>query len=196
MIDPSRLYVTYFGGDPKNGLPADEECREIWRRIGVPDNRILPFGSEDNFWDMGLTGPCGTCTEIHIDHIADSKPEHRARMVNAGVADLTELWNIVFIEYNRKSDGNLEPLRNRFVDTGMGFERLVTVLQGKSSNYDTDLFSSIFDAIAKETKAPVYSGTFDVSNSSYPLDYAYRLVADHARMCSISIADGLYPQVK
>lgn len=101
MIDASRLYVTYFGGDPKKGLAADEECREIWRRIGVPDDRILAFGSDDNFWDMGPTGPCGTCTEIHIDHIAGGDSKERARYVNAGAPDLTELWNIVFIEYNR-----------------------------------------------------------------------------------------------
>lgn len=97
---------------------------------------------------------------------------------------------------DRKPDGSLKPLRNKFVDTGMGFERLVSVLQGKLSSYDTDLFTPIFDAIAKEAKMPAYSGTFDPSNKMYPLDYAYRVVADHARMCSISIADGLYPQVK
>lgn len=100
MIDSRRLYVTYFGGDKALGLKADEECREIWRGIGVPDDRILPFGSGDNFWEMGLSGPCGPCTEIHIDHLNNAS-NNRARFVNAGQADLTELWNIVFIEYNR-----------------------------------------------------------------------------------------------
>lgn len=94
------MYVTYFGGDTTLGLPPDVECEEIWRSIGVPDNRILPFGTE-NFWEMGATGPCGTCSEIHIDHLPNSNPMQRAQFVNAGLPDLTELWNVVFIEYNR-----------------------------------------------------------------------------------------------
>lgn len=94
------MYVTYFGGDTKLGLPPDVECKEIWRSIGVPDDRILPFGTE-NFWEMGATGPCGTCSEIHIDHLPNSNPMQRAQFVNAGLPDLTELWNVVFIEYNR-----------------------------------------------------------------------------------------------
>lgn len=100
-IDSSRLYVTYFGGDANLGLAPDLECKEIWQSIGVPCDRILPFGVKENFWEMGATGPCGTCTEIHIDHLPDSNPEQRARFVNAGLPDLTELWNVVFIEYNR-----------------------------------------------------------------------------------------------
>lgn len=101
MIDPKRLYVTYFGGDARLGLKPDEECRDVWRSIGVANDHILPFGSEANFWEMGLTGPCGPCTEIHIDHLPNSIAEKRAKLVNAGLPDLTELWNIVFIEYNR-----------------------------------------------------------------------------------------------
>lgn len=101
MIDGRRLYVTYFGGDEQFGLKPDEECREIWRSIGVPDDHILPFGSGDNFWEMGLSGPCGPCTEIHIDHLPNSTTINRAQHVNAGRADLTEIWNLVFIEYNR-----------------------------------------------------------------------------------------------
>lgn len=100
-IDSSRLYVTYFGGDQTLGLKPDLDCKEIWRGIGVPDNRILPFGVTDNFWEMGTSGPCGTCSEIHIDHLPGSDPTKRAQLVNAGLPDLTELWNIVFIEYNR-----------------------------------------------------------------------------------------------
>lgn len=100
-IDPSRLYVTYFGGDKLMGIPADIECREIWRSIGVDKNRILPFGAKDNFWEMGLTGPCGPCTEIHIDHLDKSDPNVRAAFVNSDLPDLTELWNIVFIQYLR-----------------------------------------------------------------------------------------------
>lgn len=101
MIDPKRLYVTYFGGDESNGLAADIECRDIWRSIGVADDRILPFGRHDNFWEMGLSGPCGPSTEIHIDHLPNSSASKRAKFVNADTSDLTELWNIVFIEYNR-----------------------------------------------------------------------------------------------
>lgn len=100
-IDPSRLYVTYFGGDNTLGLAPDLECKEIWRSIGVSENRILPFGAKDNFWEMGASGPCGSCSEIHIDHLPNSNAAQRAKFVNAGLADLTELWNIVFIEYNR-----------------------------------------------------------------------------------------------
>lgn len=100
-IDPNRLYVTYFGGDAQMGLEPDHECREIWRSIGVSDDHILPFGLKDNFWEMGLSGPCGPCTEIHIDHLPNSKADQRAKLVNAGQPDLTELWNVVFIEYNR-----------------------------------------------------------------------------------------------
>lgn len=100
-IDSKRLYVTYFGGDKLLALEPDYECRDIWRSIGVPDNHILPFGCEQNFWEMGLSGPCGPCTEIHIDHLPDANSQNRAKLVNAGVSDLTELWNIVFIEYNR-----------------------------------------------------------------------------------------------
>lgn len=101
MIDSRRLYVTYFGGDKQLSLKPDEECREIWRSIGVPDDHILPFDAGDNFWEMGLSGPCGPCTEIHIDHQSIATSNNRAQFVNAGLADLTELWNIVFIEYNR-----------------------------------------------------------------------------------------------
>ncbi|XP_031619988.1 alanine--tRNA ligase, mitochondrial isoform X2 [Contarinia nasturtii] len=195
MIDPQRLYVTYFGGDESNGLAPDTECRDIWRSIGVADDHILPFGCHDNFWEMGLSGPCGPSTEIHIDHLPfGGSAEKRAKFVNAGTSDLTELWNIVFIEYNRNIDGILQPLHEKYIDTGMGFERLVAVLQGKMSNYDTDLFTPIFDAIHKESKMRPYSGIFDAADSRYDLDYAYRVVADHARMCSVCIADGMYPQ--
>lgn len=93
--------MTYFGGDERLGLKSDEECRDVWRSIGVSDDHILPFSSESNFWEMGLSGPCGPCTEIHIDHLPNSSAEKRAKLVNAGLPDLTELWNIVFIEYNR-----------------------------------------------------------------------------------------------
>ncbi|KAM7358050.1 alanine--tRNA ligase, mitochondrial [Cochliomyia hominivorax] len=193
-IDTSRLYVTYFAGDKVLGLPADLECFEIWRSLGFPSSRILPFGSKDNFWEMGATGPCGPCTEIHIDHRPDlASSEERAKLVNAGRSDLTELWNLVFIQYNRNEDGSITQLPAKHVDTGMGFERLTAILQNKSSNYDTDLFVPLFNAIQKISKAPEYSGTFPSSTDKATLDTGYRILADHARMVTVCLADGMLP---
>ncbi|KAH8255936.1 hypothetical protein KR026_002977 [Drosophila bipectinata] len=193
-IDPGRLYVTYFAGDKVLGIPADLECFEIWRSLGFPASRILPFGCKDNFWEMGATGPCGPCTEIHIDHRPDlGSVEQRAKLVNAGRSDLTELWNLVFIQYNRHADGSISQLPAHHVDTGMGFERLTAVLQNKTSNYDTDLFTPIFDGIQQVAKAPVYGGSFpDVGNEAL-LDTNYRILADHARMVTACLADGMLP---
>ncbi|CAL4141397.1 unnamed protein product, partial [Meganyctiphanes norvegica] len=140
------LYVTYFGGSDALGLQADLETRDIWLNIGVPDVRIIPFGVTDNFWEMGMVGPCGPCTEIHYDRLQRPDAAHR---VNSGVEDLLELWNLVFIQYERLSDGSLLKLESRHVDTGMGLERLTAVLNNKTSNYDTDLFTPIFDTIQK-----------------------------------------------
>lgn len=162
----------------------------------VSADRILPFGMDDNFWMMGATGPSGPCTEIHIDHLANSEPAKRAQFVNAGLPDLTELWNIVFIEYNRNADGTLSELPHRHIDTGMGFERLVAVLQGQSCNYSTDLFTPIFKRIAETTKAPAYSGCYNCDSEQYRLDKDYRTIADHARMIAICIGDGIYPNFK
>ncbi|CAD7082279.1 unnamed protein product [Hermetia illucens] len=192
-IDTSRLYVTYFGGDEGLSLPADIECREIWRSLGVPDDRILAFGSRDNFWEMGTTGPCGPCTEIHIDHLPNSNPSIRSKLVNAGSPDLTELWNLVFIQYNRKDGGSIETLPEKHIDTGMGMERLVAILQGKSTNYDTDLFLPIFDTIQKISNAPSYGYEFEPSSEKYALDTAYRTLADHSRMITACLADGMLP---
>ncbi|XP_055913657.1 alanine--tRNA ligase, mitochondrial [Eupeodes corollae] len=193
-IDTSRLYVTYFAGDKALGLPADTECFEIWRSLGFPAERILPFGSKDNFWEMGTTGPCGPCTEIHIDHRPDlSTKEDRAKLVNAGRPDLTELWNIVFIQYNRNADGSIEPLPEKHVDTGMGFERLAAILQNKSSNYDTDLFTPIFETTQKLCKVPEYRGLFPTETERQSLDTGYRILADHSRMITACIADGMLP---
>ncbi|XP_034482126.1 alanine--tRNA ligase, mitochondrial [Drosophila innubila] len=203
-IDPERLYVTYFAGDKLLGIPADLECVEIWRSLGFPSERILPFGCKDNFWEMGATGPCGPCTEIHIDHRPGSGPSsipERAKLVNAGRSDLTELWNLVFIQYNRHADGSITELPAQHVDTGMGFERLTALLQNKSSNYDTDLFTPFFDAIQSLSKAPVYAGSFpdsgsasgSVSHNSALLDTSYRILADHARMVTTCLADGMLP---
>ncbi|XP_046979671.1 alanine--tRNA ligase, mitochondrial isoform X1 [Schistocerca americana] len=189
-ISRDQLYVTYFGGSEELGLSADTESYEIWRKLGIPANRILPFGTTDNFWEMGSVGPCGPCTEIHIDHVNGRKDVQNR--VNKGFSDVTELWNLVFIQYNRKSDGTLEKLPTHHVDTGMGFERLVAVLQNKSSNYDTDIFLPLFSAIQKITGAPAYRGLFGVDDIS-GIDTAYRIIADHCRMATVAIADGVFP---
>nr|XP_036219853.1 alanine--tRNA ligase, mitochondrial isoform X2 [Bactrocera oleae] len=191
-IDPSRLYVTYFAGDKILGLPADLECYEIWRSLGFPVERILPFGCNENFWEMGATGPCGPCTEIHIDH-CPTKGHERAKFVNTDRSDLTELWNLVFIQYYRNENGSVTQLPAQHVDTGMGFERLTAILQNKSSNYDTDLFMPIFNAIQKITHAPHYGSKFPTPLEDATLDTGYRILADHTRMISICLGDGMLP---
>ena len=188
--------MTYFKGDEKLQLLPDFECKEIWRSIGVRDDRIIGFGTKENFWEMGATGPCGGCTEIHIDHSPNFQSVNRAKDVNGDLSDLTELWNLVFIEYFRHSDASISKLPQQHVDTGMGFERLVAFLQGKNTNYDTDLFTPIFEAISQKSGAPAYSGEFSVNNSGYSLDTAYRIIADHTRMVSICLADGMFPEQK
>ncbi|XP_009949931.1 PREDICTED: alanine--tRNA ligase, mitochondrial-like, partial [Leptosomus discolor] len=146
-IPRDRLYVTYFGGDSSLGLSVDEECRDVWLRLGVPASHLLPFPSKDNFWEMGDTGPCGPCTEIHYDHVGGGR--NAAALVNQGSPDVVEIWNLVFMQYSREAEGHLLPLPQHHVDTGMGLERLVAVLQAKRSNYDTDLFAPILEAIRK-----------------------------------------------
>ncbi|KAK9498486.1 hypothetical protein O3M35_003111 [Rhynocoris fuscipes] len=188
-LDPERLYVTYFGGDPKLSLPPDLESKEMWRYIGIKEDRILPFGMKDNFWEMGPTGPCGPCTEIHYDHLGSAS---RANYVNSDLPDLTELWNLVFIQYNKQEDGTLVPLNQNFVDTGMGLERLTAILQGKLSNYDTDLFTPLFQKIAQISKTRNYEGKFGVDDPN-EIDTNYRILADHARMITVSLADNVFP---
>ncbi|XP_053676993.1 alanine--tRNA ligase, mitochondrial [Anopheles nili] len=194
-IDIDRVYVTYFGGDPNLNLPGDDECREIWLNLGIPQDRIIPFGARDNFWEMGNSGPCGPCTEIHLDLSNEYKhTKARRHLVNAGVPDLTEIWNIVFIQYNRSlDDGAIRNLPQHHVDTGMGLERLVAHLQGKLSNYDTDLFKPIFRHIHKVTKKDPYRGCFASNDNYYELDTAYRILADHSRMITACLADGMFP---
>lgn len=191
-IPAYRLYVTYFGGDPGAGLEPDNECRDVWLRIGVSPDRVLPFGSKDNFWEMGNTGPCGPCTEIHYSHVTMGDGETASHLVNAGLSDVIELWNLVFVQYNRLADGSLNRLAKFHVDTGMGLERLAAVLRGSASNYDTDLFAPLFGAIHKESGCRPYEGRFG-ANDRDGVDTAYRILADHARMCAVSIADGLCP---
>uniref|UniRef100_A0AAR2L449 Alanine--tRNA ligase n=1 Tax=Pygocentrus nattereri TaxID=42514 RepID=A0AAR2L449_PYGNA len=188
-IPAERLYVSYFSGDAASGLPADEETRHIWLSLGLRPDHVLPFGMKDNFWEMGETGPCGPCTEIHYDHVGT---RNAAALVNADSPDVVEIWNLVFMQYNREGDGGLRALPQCSVDTGMGLERLLTVLQGKRSNYDTDLFTPLLSAIHQCSRAPAYSGRTEQTDAGR-VDMAYRVVADHVRTLSVCIADGVYP---
>ena len=189
-LDPNRLYVTYFGGNKEAGLEPDNECRDIWiNEVGVSSTRVLPGSMKDNFWEMGETGPCGPCSEIHYDRIGGRDvPE----LVNMDDPDVLEIWNLVFIQFNREVDGNLKKLPKKHVDTGMGFERLVSVVQDKRSNYDTDVFSPIFDEIHTLTGTRPYSGKVGKDDTD-GIDMAYRVVADHARTLTIALSDGGRP---
>ncbi|XP_026179688.1 alanine--tRNA ligase, mitochondrial isoform X2 [Mastacembelus armatus] len=188
-IPADRLYVSYFAGDAASGLPADEETRQIWLDIGVPPRRLLPFGLKENFWEMGDSGPCGPCTEIHYDHIGG---RDAATLVNTDSPDVVEIWNLVFMQYNREVDQSLLLLPQFSVDTGMGLERLVNILQGKRSNYDTDLFTPLLHAIHQISRVRPYSGRTGAADVG-KVDMAYRVVADHIRTLSVCIADGIHP---
>ena len=187
-IDPDKLYATVFEGDEEKGLPRDEEAARYWREeVGLPTNRVLYFSAKDNFWEMADIGPCGPCSELHIDlgtSNCDRKEisGHQCQ-VNGDCGRYVEIWNLVFIEFNRLEDGSLKPLPKKHVDTGMGFERLVAVIQGKDSNYETDLFSSILDEIVY-----IMGKELDFKNG-----IPHRVIADHLRMVSFSIADGAMP---
>ncbi|PUU77344.1 tRNA synthetases class II (A)-domain-containing protein [Tuber borchii] len=188
-IDPDRLYVTYFEGNQERGLEPDLETKELWKAVGVTDDHILPGNMKDNFWEMGDQGPCGPCSEVHYDHIGGRNASH---LVNMDDPNVVEIWNNVFIQYNREPDRSLRPLPNKHVDTGMGFERLVSVLQNKTSNYDTDVFSPLFQKIQEITKARPYGGKFG-ANDVDGIDTAYRVIADHVRTLTFAIADGGVP---
>ncbi len=185
-IPKERLYVTVFEGDEADGTERDREAENEWRKH-VAEDRILTGGRHDNFWEMGDTGPCGPCSEIHIDLRDEAEMEAvpGRELINKGNPLVIELWNLVFIQYNRKADGKLEPLPSKHIDTGMGFERLCMVLQGKKSNYDTDVFTGMISRIE------------ELSGHKYGIeaktDVAMRVVADHIRAISFSIADGQLP---
>ncbi|MFW6146751.1 MAG: alanine--tRNA ligase, partial [Planctomycetota bacterium] len=185
-LPKDRLYATVFGGDEADGLAADDEAAELWRtRTDIDPDHILRFGKKDNFWEMGDTGPCGPCTEIHIDMTDDLSG---GTLINADDPRVIEIWNLVFIQFNRDVAGTLTPLPAKHVDTGMGFERITAVLQGVHSNYDTDIFTPLFDAIARITGAATYGGKMnDMKN------VAYRVVADHIRALTFAFTDGARP---
>jgi len=191
-IDPDRLWATVFGGDGKDGLPKDDEAAQLWAKVTpIPAGHVLAFGKKDNFWEMGETGPCGPCSEIHIDLGPDrcdmkDVPGHRCN-VNAGCARYIELWNLVFIQYNRQADGRLVPLSAKYVDTGAGLERVAAVLQNKSSNYDTDLFMPIIERTSRLTG---HKYTSKLANKT---DNAFRVIADHIRALTFAITDGAAP---
>ena len=189
-LPAERLYVTIFEGDASDNLPEDSEARELWTAI-VPEERVLAYGKKDNFWEMGDVGPCGPCSEIHIDLRSDKSRADvsGASLVNADNPEVIELWNLVFIQFNRKADGSLEDLPARHIDTGMGFERLCMVVQGKTSNYDSDVFSRYINYIEKHTGIK-YTGDYSGESMS---DIAMRVVADHTRALFFGIADGQIP---
>jgi len=189
QLSPDRLYVTYFEGDAKNGLEPDLEAKQYWMDRGVPEDHILPGNAKDNFWEMGPTGPCGPCSEIHYDRIGGRNAADR---VNQDDPDVLEIWNNVFIQFNREEDGSLLPLPNKHVDTGMGFERLVSVIQDRRSNYDTDIFLPIFAKVQELTGVRPYEGRFGAEDVD-GIDTAYRVVADHVRTLTFALSDGGVP---
>lgn len=188
-LDPDRMYVTYFEGDEKNGLAPDLDAKQFWLDVGVREDHILSGNAEDNFWEMGDQGPCGPCSEIHYDRIGG---RNASSLVNMDDPNVLEIWNIVFIQYNREADASLKPLPNKHIDTGMGFERLVSILQDRSSNYDTDVFGPIFEKIREITGIRPYTGKFGDDDFD-GIDTAYRVIADHVRTLTFAICDGGIP---
>ena len=185
-INPANLYATVFEGSPEEGLSRDDEAASYWEQF-LPKDHIINGNKHDNFWEMGDTGPCGPCSEIHIDLRSD---EEKAKvpgrdMVNHDHPQVIEIWNLVFMQFNRKADGSLEELPAKVIDTGMGFERLCMTLQGKTSNYDTDVFQPLIQAIAAMSGTPY--------GADKQKDVAMRVVADHIRTIAFSITDGQLP---
>ncbi len=191
-IDPNLLWATVFAGDQADNLPKDEEAANLWPKVTpIPAERVLACSKKDNFWEMGETGPCGPCSEIHIDLGPDrcdmkDVPNHECR-VNGGCARFIELWNLVFIQFNRRQDGKLVPFPAKYVDTGAGLERIVAVMQNKASNYDTDLFIPIIERTGQITG---HKYTSKLGNKT---DNAFRVIADHIRALVFAITDGATP---
>ena len=185
-IDPDKIYVTIFEGEKKDQIGRDDEAYNIWKKI-LPEERILLGNKKDNFWEMGDQGPCGPCSEIHIDIRPKEEKEKvsGSNLVNKDHPHVIEVWNLVFIEFNRKADGSLEKLPNKHIDTGMGFERLCMVLQDKKSNYDTDVFTPLIREIETLTKTTY--------GNKEKTDVAIRVIADHLRTVHFAVADGQLP---
>jgi len=200
-VDPRRLHATYFQGDPDEGLDPDDEARELWLKI-LPPEHVHPGNKKDNFWEMGDTGPCGPCSEIHIDLTEDGRG---GPLVNAGDARVIEIWNLVFIQFNRGGDGKLTPLPARHVDTGMGLERVAAVIQGHNNNYATEVFVPIIQAIEKISRhtyggsdvTPVASAQRSNRYARFSegdmRDEACRVIADHVRCLTFALTDGAVP---
>src|SRR5690554_5519316 len=185
-IDKDNLYVTIFEGDDEDGVPRDVESYNLWKKL-IPEDRIIDGNKADNFWEMGEVGPCGPCSEIHVDIRSEEekKKVDGKELVNKDHPQVIEVWNLVFIQYNRKADGSLEKLPATHIDTGMGLERLAMVLQGKQSNYDIDLFQTLIAQVVKQ------SGFEYGKNET--TDIALRVIADHVRAIAFSISDGQLP---
>lgn len=196
-LPKDRLYISVFGGDKSDNLPVDEEAVMLWKRF-VEEDRIVRGKKKDNFWEMGETGPCGPCSEVHIDLRPEDEIKKKSglELVNNDHPQVVEIWNLVFMEFNRKADGSLEKLPAQHVDTGMGFERLCMAVQNKTSNYDTDVFSPLINFISKESGIP-YHGTSPLSpgkgDGDEKTDIALRVMADHIRAVSFAICDGQLP---
>ena len=194
-IDKNKLYFTVFEGDEQDGTAMDEEAYNLWKSVlesnGLTTDKILKANKKDNFWEMGDTGPCGPCSEIHIDLRSDEEIAKKPgrELVNEDHPQVVEIWNLVFMQYNRMASGELKPLSANHVDTGMGFERLAMVLQGKQSNYDTDVFGGLIAKIS-EVSGVKYNYSLDTSIKT---DVAIRVIADHVRAIAFSIADGQLP---
>ncbi len=198
-LDPTRLHVSCYEGNEPAGIPRDHEAAHLWKEIaGLPDDHIHYFG-KDNFWEMGETGPCGPCTEIYIDRTPDKTG---GKDVNGEDPRVMEIWNLVFIQFNRDAAGKLTPLPSRHVDTGMGLERICQVIQNKTDNYGTDLWTPLFDAISQISNLK-YTGLFPATNAADPVaeaanaqlryDIAFRVVADHLRCLTFALTDGAVP---
>lgn len=185
-LDQSRLYITVFQGDQADGVAEDTVALDIWKEL-VPESKLLKASKKDNFWEMGDTGPCGPCSEIHYDMRPQSEIDQvpGRSLVNMDHEQVIEIWNLVFIQYNRKADGTLESLPDKHIDTGMGFERLVRAIQGKQSNYDTDVFMPLIHRVTELTGNPY--------GMDHQKDVAIRVISDHVRAITFSIGDGQLP---
>lgn len=198
-LNPADLYVTVFEGSPEDGIPRDEEAAKYWAKH-LPTDHIIDGNKHDNFWEMGETGPCGPCSEIHVDSRSDEEKAQipGRELVNKDNPQVIEIWNIVFMQFQRKSDGSLSPLSMHVIDTGMGFERLVRMLQGKNSNYDTDIFQPTIKEIerlsGKKYGFTTPSGeNGEATTEQEKIDIAMRVIADHMRAVAFSIADSQLP---